>query len=252
MGHWSFCPCFQMSWQHRWTFLGRSMSSRRATNLVTSRKQAKATEVFRFMILNIILHKKTSTKKREKRSRSSVKKKSSAMKQWWMFWTVGPMRALKISLPRRLKPEKWEKTRCLVLANWVCCKNNRHYTNYPRTIQNQKHNHVRSQGWCMVFVLVAFLFSAWKQSSAGLNAPEISKFISVFLQRTWVLGDEIWKEMLSDDGSAWPAESPITNPKIQLAALPFSSGTTGLPKGVMLSHFNLIANEAQLRYCIAI
>ncbi len=35
------------------------------------------------------------------------------------------------------------------------------------------------------------------------------------------------------------------NPREDLAALPYSSGTTGLPKGVMLTHFNLVANARQ-------
>ncbi|MEO6197419.1 MAG: AMP-binding protein [Dehalococcoidia bacterium] len=35
------------------------------------------------------------------------------------------------------------------------------------------------------------------------------------------------------------------NPREDLAALPYSSGTTGLPKGVMLTHFNLVANVRQ-------
>lgn len=34
--------------------------------------------------------------------------------------------------------------------------------------------------------------------------------------------------------------------KKDLALLPFSSGTTGVPKGVMLTHFNLVANASQV------
>src|SRR6266536_2504964 len=36
------------------------------------------------------------------------------------------------------------------------------------------------------------------------------------------------------------------NPKADLVALPYSSGTTGLPKGVMLTHYNLVANMRQM------
>jgi len=38
---------------------------------------------------------------------------------------------------------------------------------------------------------------------------------------------------------------PDTDPRLALAALPFSSGTTGMPKGVMLTHHNLVANVYQ-------
>ena len=39
------------------------------------------------------------------------------------------------------------------------------------------------------------------------------------------------------------------DPSTDLAALPYSSGTTGLPKGVMLTHANLVANVAQIAAC---
>ncbi len=44
------------------------------------------------------------------------------------------------------------------------------------------------------------------------------------------------------DGGEPPA---VTIAPDDLVALPYSSGTTGLPKGVMLTHHNLVANIVQ-------
>ncbi|MHA0286514.1 4-coumarate--CoA ligase family protein [Mycobacterium sp. C3-094] len=48
------------------------------------------------------------------------------------------------------------------------------------------------------------------------------------------------------DGNPAPPEVTFA-PSSHLAALPYSSGTTGNPKGVMLTHRNLVANVAQIR-----
>lgn len=47
--------------------------------------------------------------------------------------------------------------------------------------------------------------------------------------------------------AALPAPQVSFDPATHLAALPYSSGTTGNPKGVMLTHTNLAANVAQIR-----
>ena len=48
-------------------------------------------------------------------------------------------------------------------------------------------------------------------------------------------------------GPAHPAPDVSFDPATHLAVLPYSSGTTGNPKGVMLTHRNLAANVAQIR-----
>ncbi|KAL9952227.1 hypothetical protein ACROYT_G039449 [Oculina patagonica] len=48
------------------------------------------------------------------------------------------------------------------------------------------------------------------------------------------------EELVQDDGSRFPNDANIS-PKEDVAVLLYSSGTTGLPKGCMLTHYNLIA-----------
>ena len=50
-------------------------------------------------------------------------------------------------------------------------------------------------------------------------------------------------ELLVDNGRAEQVE---IDPREDFVALPYSSGTTGLPKGVMLTHYNLVANLRQM------
>lgn len=54
-------------------------------------------------------------------------------------------------------------------------------------------------------------------------------------------------DLVKDDGKAFPHSLQI-NPREDVVVLPYSSGTTGLPKGVMLTHYNLVANMHQLQH----
>ncbi len=62
------------------------------------------------------------------------------------------------------------------------------------------------------------------------------------LRHVWAIEDA-WEMAKNAPPEPLPME---TDPHTDLVCLPYSSGTTGLPKGVMISHFNLIANVRQL------
>ena len=57
---------------------------------------------------------------------------------------------------------------------------------------------------------------------------------------------EVWELARNAKGDA---DEPTFDPKQHLAVLPYSSGTTGAPKGVMLSHYNLTSNIRQFLGC---
>jgi long-chain acyl-CoA synthetase len=78
----------------------------------------------------------------------------------------------------------------------------------------------------------------------NVNLAGLSALRRVFTTRTRHAGCENFLNLLQPSSAKFP--EPIQDSAQAIAALPYSSGTTGLPKGVMLSHYNLVANVYQV------
>jgi long-chain acyl-CoA synthetase len=73
----------------------------------------------------------------------------------------------------------------------------------------------------------------------------------LFARKTPVRGEVLWLQDLLQRYPATPPQVAI-NPETDLAALPYTGGTTGHPKGVMLTHRNLVAAQTMARATFSI
>ena len=84
-------------------------------------------------------------------------------------------------------------------------------------------------------VTVPELLPKARQAAAGLGVRDIIVFDEAE-------GATPFHTLALAEGE--PPDTPI-DPRKDLVALPYSGGTTGLPKGVMLTHYNMVANILQ-------
>jgi 4-coumarate--CoA ligase len=87
--------------------------------------------------------------------------------------------------------------------------------------------------------------------SVGMGKERIFRFDDELLEGTGTsrLGVKNWATLIEkeDVGRAFRWHEP-QDPKDALCCLNYSSGTTGVPKGVMITHYNYVANATQFAH----
>ncbi len=105
----------------------------------------------------------------------------------------------------------------------------------PTNTREELERQLRHAGACALFTLSALLDNA-------RSAAEACALRELFVFDAQE-GQEAFSALRAEPDDAPPAD---IDPAVDLAVLPYSSGTTGLSKGVMLSHRNLVAHNVQV------
>ncbi len=103
----------------------------------------------------------------------------------------------------------------------------------PTYTANEVRKQLTDSGAQLLIVVAPFLETA-REAARGTAVEEIA-----------VIGQAEGATALADLMGEPQAEQAPVDPAEHVVVLPYSSGTTGLPKGVMLTHRNLVANVMQ-------
>jgi len=94
-------------------------------------------------------------------------------------------------------------------------------------------------------VTIGLFLQQTKQASANLETTKIKEIIVLGMEDTPEDCKSFMHLLMSDDGSLYRSGDDKFDPHSDIMAMPYSSGTTGPPKGVCLTHYNLVANACQ-------